>query len=932
MNKSIFGIVFLVSVGTVLVAGGSRETEPAPVSEESSAPAPSVPSEPIIAFNAEGHVGSIADLASDGRLVLTVDRGKQAKLWRADDGSLLRTLRIPIGQGYEGELLAGALSPDGALAAVAGKTGLSWNGRSMIYIFNTRDGSLAHTVYDLPLPVNSLAFSPDGFRLVVGFRELRFRDEVTKLALVDTGSWRVIRDIAIDEVDWPITDIAVSKRGEIAASSPGKRYLINAELTRSRETERQMDIFSSAEFSSGGDYIVFGADIPNGEYEVLDTRLRPVGSLSVGNDERFSVLHWSTDGTSIIGIGARGGRTVMRRWDASSFEQIFNQVLPIGGYLAESVLLKDDSLLYTNGNEWGKINADGSFAYRIRNRQHLFRGESSLIVYPSRMAVSVLGTGGIFSLRERGFIAEEPGRGFRTQLQGNKIELSYAQPPGHDLEEILLNGRRIFPSHHTWGMRQHVFGDDESFLIFNSRKLVHCDQRGRELWSFAPMGGIVSITGSREHGYFTIAFDDGTIRWYRLADGKKLLTLYLSPEDSRWIISTPQGYYDCSPGAQKLIGWQVNRGSDTAADFFPFDAFPQYYRPDVISDVLTTLDVGVAVSRANERLGGAPAASITELLPPVVEIESAEFSEPKVVLKLGIRSPSGKPVDSVKLLFNRRPLLLEEDLNLSSSDSVRFEIEATLPGGPGVVSVLAAHGDNWSAPVELDIQAAAIAAALPKLHIFAAGASDYADNELDLSSDGTELVAADLSDWAEGRVSGIEATVLSGAEATRQSLIDALAVLENATETGDIAVIFLSGHGVSDIKGRAYFLPVDAGLDEITRTALPLRSIAGAVGRTRARVLVVLDVGRDGPWREGREGLFRMDYNGIINQLIKPEVGACVLSASSGARLRADDNRFSAAFSRWLDTVSDFDALLNPGAISIIEEELAEAVFIRPSQ
>ena len=49
----------------------------------------------------------------------------------------------------------------------------------------------------------------------------------------------------------------------------------------------------------------------------------------------------------------------------------------------------------------------------------------------------------------------------------------------------------------------------------------------------------------------------------------------------------PEGYYDCSLGAEDLIGWHVNRGKNEAADFFPAAKFrEQFYRPAVIQQVL----------------------------------------------------------------------------------------------------------------------------------------------------------------------------------------------------------------------------------------------------------------------------------------------------------------------------------------------------------
>jgi len=72
-------------------------------------------------------------------------------------------------------------------------------------------------------------------------------------------------------------------------------------------------------------------------------------------------------------------------------------------------------------------------------------------------------------------------------------------------------------------------------------------------------------------------------------------------DKKRWVLWTPSGYYDASPGAEELIGWHVNNGSDQAADFFPISRFrTAYYRPDVVAKVLETLDEPEAIKLANK--------------------------------------------------------------------------------------------------------------------------------------------------------------------------------------------------------------------------------------------------------------------------------------------------------------------------------------------
>ena len=98
------------------------------------------------------------------------------------------------------------------------------------------------------------------------------------------------------------------------------------------------------------------------------------------------------------------------------------------------------------------------------------------------------------------------------------------------------------------------------------------------------------------------AFDDGTLRWYRLKDGAEVLALSIHPDGRRWVAWTPQGYYDASAGADELIGCRMsNKGYDSAPDFYPVSRFrDRFNRPEVIARVLDTLDTDEAVRLADE--------------------------------------------------------------------------------------------------------------------------------------------------------------------------------------------------------------------------------------------------------------------------------------------------------------------------------------------
>ena len=120
--------------------------------------------EPMLRVEAGSHVAAIRALAVDarGELLLSASEDKTARLWRLSDRTLLRVLRPPIGPDNEGKLYAAALSPDGAVAAVAG-----WSADNEIYLFNSRDGQMRSRIAGLPNVVNALTFSPDGKLLAV---------------------------------------------------------------------------------------------------------------------------------------------------------------------------------------------------------------------------------------------------------------------------------------------------------------------------------------------------------------------------------------------------------------------------------------------------------------------------------------------------------------------------------------------------------------------------------------------------------------------------------------------------------------------------------------------------------------------------------------------------------------------------------------------
>ncbi len=155
-------------------------------------------------------------------------------------------------------------------------------------------------------------------------------------------------------------------------------------------------------------------------------------------------------------------------------------------------------------------------------------------------------------------------------------------------------------------------------LLGSESALSLFDASAHEAWS-VPMPAALRVAQSPDGRLVVAALRDGTVRWYRASDGVELLALFLNADGKRWVAFTPSGYYAAGPGGEDLVGWQVDNGPDQAASFFPASRFrDRFYRPDVVSLVLKTLDETEAVRQAEaataqheppapaERVAGAP--------------------------------------------------------------------------------------------------------------------------------------------------------------------------------------------------------------------------------------------------------------------------------------------------------------------------------------
>jgi hypothetical protein len=568
----------------------------------------------------------------------------------------------------------------------------------------------------------------------------------------------------------------------------------------------------------------------------------------------------------------------------------------------------------------GIVFGAGAPAIGIVNRQgekRLFFGppDSAELLLPSKLLVSSNGM--------RVCLADQPTKGVSTcfSVADRTVAFSAAnwetsRPPL--TEGLAITDWEISSTPKLKGKVLHLFPNERSrclaiapnrqqFLLGTDWGLRLFDRTGVQKWA-APRPstpGAVNISGD---GRLAIAvFSNGTIHWYRIEDGKELFSVFIQQDWKHWVLWTPSGYYDASPGGEELIGWHINNGRDAAADFFPVSRFrANYYRPDIVGRLLGSLDETEAIRLADvEPATRQQQESIAVILPPVVTIISPSDGQTAagsvVKVRYRLRTPSGQPVTAIRVLVDGRPVGTPQRLKPADDSALgtvrrltlegvggsedEREIEVRIPERDCEFAVIAENRYSVSEParVRLRWQGQARSETRSKLYVLAVGVSAYPPQYR------LGYPAKDASDFASalgaqrGRLySDIQTRLVTDEIATRAGIEDGLDWIEKSTTRDDVAIIYLAGHGVNDpTTGNYYFLPTDFDAKRLRSTAVGLADFLAIVSTVAGKVVFFLDTCNSGNVLVGRKG----DINRVINELSDAQNGAVVFAASTGSQV-----------------------------------------------
>ena len=645
-----------------------------------------------------------------------------------------------------------------------------------------------------------------------------------------------------------------------------------------------------------------------------DLHLLAAPDTSAVTNGDLSSVAWSRDGRFLFAGGLFAGRkgVPVLRWGADGNGAPTELMVGAVNTIMDMAPLPDGSLAVgAAGPSLAVLGPDGRPRWVVEPSIVDFRQNTPAISKDGSKISFGYGVGGAkpasFSLLDRALLQGAVVRALATPFNS---------APGLDIRQWentptpTLNGKPLALKRFEMSLSLAIAPDGQSFVLGTEWYLRRFGRDGKEVWSVPAPSAAWEVNLAGNGAVAVAACADGTIRWYRYSDGGELAAFFPHADQKRWVVWTPSGYYDASPGGEELIGWHVNNGNDRAADFYPASRFRGVkYRPDVIRKVLETLDEAKAVRLADVESGrAAETTTIVQALPPVITITSPEdgtrVSANIVTLHYAVRTPSGEPVTGVRALVNGRPVAADRGVQLVVKEGEGETITVPVLPQDCEVSLIAENRFSVSVPATVRLIWSSTGQrgefiAKPKLYVLAVGVSVYQKPELRLG-----YAAKDARDFAavmQSQKGGLyrEVEVKLLADAAKGDIEDGLDWLQRQVTSRDVGMIFLAGHGVDDPNGVYYFLPADVDLDHLKRTGLVFSDIKNTVAAIAGKAVMFVDTCHSGDVLGARRGV--ADINAVVNELASAENGVVVFTASTGRQYSLEDPQWqNGAFTKAL--------------------------------
>jgi WD40 repeat protein len=545
--------------------------------------------DPLLTLDMYMHTAMIRRLSSDaqGKMILTCSDDKTAKVWNAESGELIKTLRVQIGDGPKGQLYACALSPDGYTAVVGGWTDYMGNKNYSLYVFDVKSNTVKKFIGDLPDYITDLEFSHNGKFLAAGFAG------TSGVYVFQTSDWAMYKRISYYKGE--CNSVAFDKWGHLGTvCSDRKIRIYDKDFELIKESTGAARHPYSISFSPEGDLIAIGYKDTAFVHVLnrLNMKQLYVPSLAgISQHEEISNVTFSYDGTVLLGGGSykqpdKDGYRKVRMWllDKNRYQDI----AVAANTITDIKPMPDNSFIYSASTpEFGRAAISGRIIFKDTSDVNHYNIDDKNLFKVNDNGSEI----GITPYGKKALLYSVTGRLLEVLSSSGT---SYTDSHGSVNVTGWLNAKPLVNSKPVRFLKPDErsysvdISTDATQIVFGADRTLYCtDSSGTELWSVPAQGAVWNVVISGNGKVAVATLDDGIIRWYSMIDGKLLMSVYLHSDNKRWILWTPDGHFDCSDGAESLFGWQFNQGPYKEAQFKASDTYDKsMYTKDLGSKVL----------------------------------------------------------------------------------------------------------------------------------------------------------------------------------------------------------------------------------------------------------------------------------------------------------------------------------------------------------
>ena len=793
------------------------------------------PKEPILRLETGMHSAALWKIDSDAanRYLVTGSNDKTVRIWDLSSYRLVKTLRPPIGSGREGEIRAVAISPDGETIACGGMTGKQWDASFCIYIFNRRTGQITGRLTGIPGSIHHLSFSKDGRFLAAGFwKGLRVYG-VPGYSLIghDNNYGRRCSGADFDHHGRLVTSSYDGFIRLYEVTETGIRCIAKKEAISGTH-------LFSIDFSPDGNKIATGyldaANIDVFSGNNLDYLYSPD---TAGIKRSLEPVAWSADGRSIYAGGyprsiENSNRAPIFRWsEGGKGKRAF---LPAERLPIQDVCpLKNGGIVFASYNTaWGIFDRWDTKVFHQKPVLADYRGQ------PKGFPISPDAGRVIFSFKP----------GFRSpalfDIQEGRVDL-FLEPqpnliwPKSNFSGLTitdwrqgatprLNGKKLQLRENEISFCVAIAPDGKSFLLGTGWNLYRFDPNGKMIWKIPVASIVFGVNISQDSRVAVTTIGDGTIRWYRMEDGKEILAFFPHRDLKRWVAWTPEGYYMSSPYGDTLIGWHLNQGKMREAEFYTAMQFERLlYRPDYVRSYFEHLGDADQVSYLfkGKKFDIKNLASIA---PPKIKIldpvEGDMVSSENIRLNISGEKRS-LPMENLTVFVNNIPVTPHVDRILVGAEKDAFvrEIDIPLFDRENRIRVEVLNGVSMGVLETFALRDVSQGTSIKgDLYLLSIGVNTFEnmhENDLEYAAYDAGEFARCLKKETGDLFDRIFAKIISdqsNIKPSKENIIKNLDFIKKA-KAQDTVVVFLASHGLSDQAGNYYFVPTDATQEDVMK-------------------------------------------------------------------------------------------------------------------